>query len=270
MHPEHISVYGDGRTPTKRTGEVTPSLETTEQSLAPPLARLHDAQPRTVMALQRKIGNAAVSQLLIQRSITQVQINAGHITSVAFDTNIRVGTHPAGQHTTSYAAFCQMVRNRLMGLTEDAALDELANMATQISYMPAYQATQLNPQPNTAVANIINAANALKGTHPSGAQVMGLANMVVGLRNSLHESSFNTPYPTHSGVNEANEAGILQHVDDQLRNGQAINYNAVNDVHAHVWNLFHWDPPAVTSNSEAGGNAHSTRILDDASVPTHT
>jgi hypothetical protein len=225
-----------------RQGEYNPGSAGGQELLAHELTHV----------VQQGGSSANVGRVLnpIQRSISAIQIKNSTVNSVSYDTSSRVGIFSGGQHTTAYVLFCQTIRNQLLGQTVDDALDKLTNLLQQFTYLPTYQGTTWTNDPNTVIQNLQNKFQKAKGKNIDNKELMGYANEVIDVRNSLDRSSYANKNPTHSGVTEGNEAGILQVTDDKLRRGEKATYDVDTDVYTHLINLFHFDPGSKVSEEE--------------------
>ncbi|WP_217995075.1 DUF4157 domain-containing protein [Methylogaea oryzae] len=191
------------------------------------------------------------SSAVVQRSVKSVTINTSNIVSNVVLDNSRVGVHTGDQHTTSYTLMESMVRNNILGKKLDDAFETLAVLVEQNMFLPTYQTTTWKEDPNTAIARVAGEIRALKGGNGDVNDLLKYANETIAYRNSLDRSSYKNKNPTHSGVNEGNEAGILDKIELELRNGnKAFAYKPDIDVFPHVWNLFHFDPQSQTSEEE--------------------
>ncbi|HWI65474.1 MAG TPA: hypothetical protein VNT75_26895 [Symbiobacteriaceae bacterium] len=190
------------------------------------------------------------AQGVVQRQITSVKVENDTVTSVGFDGS-RVGIKRGGQHTTAFTVFQETIRNNLMGKKAGAAMEALRELVRQFTYLPTFQSSDFGDSKSDNPADL--AARYVKEMATADASSTGLrdwANVVLEFRNSLDRASYPNKSPTHSNVNEGDEAGALEVLDDGYRNGSPPPHKQDTDVYPHVWNLFHYDPGKTTSEAE--------------------
>lgn len=245
--PPHPATVVCGRAAQPAVGPARPPHPATVAQPKPAVAG-PAARPPHPATLQPRLRAPAVAALrapesrihgAIQLLKIKVQSDGTRITSVSYPSKNRPGGNirgHQGDHTTAFASFLRMVRNRIMGQKLTDVPRILEELAWNLKGFPGMQIKSADYLHVYITDTLLDSIKAISDTN----DIANVLIDIVSLRNQMPLSAVKNS-TSSGGHGEGSNIAALQECEDRYRNGTAPRYTPA-QMTEWMWDIFDYDP----------------------------